>query len=107
MKKRLNIVCNNISKILIPDVTIHKKKFKNFNYTSPDINDMEEIIGLEEQAGELESMLLNQSLGFTTIGIVGMGGMGKSMLVKKVFINPRVQMELLKRVWICLSNILE
>lgn len=82
-------------------------KFKNFNYTSPDINDMEEIIGFVEQAGELESMLLNQSLGFTTIGIVGMGGMRKSMLVKRVFNNPSVQIELLKRASICILNIFE
>ena len=62
----------------------------NFNYTSPDNTDMDEIIWFEEQVGELESMLLNHSLGFTIVGIVVMGGMGKSTLVKKVFDSIRV-----------------
>jgi hypothetical protein len=118
VRKRLNSVKDELEKLLkypreegVHEITFvntvqhassesHKKK--------KDASSENEIFGFDEQAKNLEKMLLEKvlhSVGFTAIGIVGMGGVGKTTLLKMVFNSQSVQEEFPKRVWICLSDI--
>ena len=84
---------------------IQYENFIKFRDTYPEINDMDQNIGFQEQADKLESMLLNQSSELLKIGIVGMDGVGKTTLVKNVLSRPRLQKEFPNTLWICLTDI--
>ncbi|KAL4598507.1 hypothetical protein ACB092_11G063700 [Castanea dentata] len=84
---------------------IQYENFIKFRHSYPEINDMDQNIGFQEQADKLESMLLNQSSGLLTIGIVGMDGVGKTTIVKNVLSRPRLQEEFPNTLWICLTDI--
>uniref|UniRef100_A0A5B7BN14 Putative diacylglycerol kinase 5-like isoform X1 n=1 Tax=Davidia involucrata TaxID=16924 RepID=A0A5B7BN14_DAVIN len=64
-----------------------------------------EIKGLDEQANTIEQLLLRRTE-FTAIGIVGMGGAGKTALAQKVFTSPVVRGSFEPMIWVCLSETL-
>ncbi|XP_075645140.1 uncharacterized protein LOC142616147 [Castanea sativa] len=84
---------------------IQYENFIKFRHSYPEINDMDQNIGFQKQADKLESMLLNQSSGLLTIGIVGMDGVDKTTFVKNGLSRPRLQEEFPNTLWICLTDI--
>ncbi|KAK9924121.1 hypothetical protein M0R45_032508 [Rubus argutus] len=72
----------------------------------------EEIVVLSDatQASfeKVQSLLVGgeAGIGFTTVGIVGMAGVGKSTFVRNMFENQRVSSEYSPIVWLCLSEII-
>ena len=111
MRRRLNTVNAEFENFLREtrneekSVGIDYTNFITLRHTYPEINDMDQNIGFQEQADKLESMLLNQRSELLNIGIVGMGGVGKTTLVKNVLSRPRLQKEFPKTVWICKPDI--
>ncbi|XBI29557.1 hypothetical protein VPH35_053520 [Triticum aestivum] len=64
------------------------------------------IYGFDQQLAELESRAFrDRSPGrLTGVGIVGMGGIGKTALAQLVFNSPLARRRFFPRIWVCLSR---
>ncbi|CAL9071481.1 unnamed protein product [Musa textilis] len=67
--------------------------------------DKSKVYGLDDQLNAIERMLSEvDSGGFKGIGIVGMGGVGKTVLAQMVFNSPQVRRRFFPRLWVCMSQ---
>lgn len=64
------------------------------------------IYGFDQQLAELESRAFKDSSPgrLTGVGIVGMGGIGKTALAQLVFNSPLARRRFFPRIWVCLSR---
>lgn len=72
-------------------------------WSSP-IFDQNQIVGLEEDASKIKGWLFQANDGLTAIGIVGMGGLGKTTVAQKVYNDRRVEDHFDKRMWVSVSQ---
>ena len=63
-----------------------------------------EIVGIESPKGELINWLIEGAAERTVISVVGMGGLGKTTLAKKVYDNKKVVERFVCRAWITVSQ---
>ncbi|PSS10034.1 Disease resistance protein [Actinidia chinensis var. chinensis] len=66
--------------------------------------DEADVVGIENPKSLLISWLVNQESNLTTISVVGMGGVGKTTLVKKAYDNRAVQNHFDCHAWITVSK---
>jgi len=63
-----------------------------------------EVVGIESTRDELVSWLVGRTTRRSVISVVGMGGIGKTTLAKKVYENDSVKGHFDCRVWITVSQ---
>ena len=63
-----------------------------------------EIVGIESPKGELINWLVEGAAERTVISVVGMGGLGKTTLAKKVYDNKKIVERFVCRAWITVSQ---
>ncbi|KAF8028016.1 hypothetical protein BT93_E0815 [Corymbia citriodora subsp. variegata] len=69
--------------------------------------DETDLVGIELPKNELVEQLLEGALGREVISIVGMGGLGKTTLVKQVYEDPTVKKHFMVYAWINVSGSLK
>ncbi|KAJ6943089.1 disease resistance protein RPM1-like [Populus alba x Populus x berolinensis] len=63
-----------------------------------------DLVGIEKPKRQLIEWLLERKSGREVVSVVGMGGLGKSTLVKKVYDDPDVKKQFKFRAWITVSQ---
>ncbi|KAL2552824.1 Disease resistance RPP13-like protein 4 [Forsythia ovata] len=66
--------------------------------------DHTQVVGLEGDTEKMKDWLFEASDGILAIGIVGMGGLGKTTLAQKVFNDRRVEDHFERRIWVSVSQ---
>ncbi|KVH96369.1 disease resistance protein RPP13-like [Cynara cardunculus var. scolymus] len=62
------------------------------------------VVGFDEEAKEIVSRLTNISESLEVVSVVGMGGLGKTTLAKKVYCNPTIEFRFFVRAWVYVSQ---
>ncbi|KAK2973041.1 hypothetical protein RJ640_020401, partial [Escallonia rubra] len=63
-----------------------------------------ELVGIEQPKRQLISWLVNDDSGLKVVSVAGMGGSGKTTLVKKVYEDTEVKRHFQSHVWITVSQ---
>ncbi|KAL3497363.1 hypothetical protein ACH5RR_040095 [Cinchona calisaya] len=66
--------------------------------------DEAELVGIEEPKRELISQILDESSNLKVVSVVGMGGMGKTTLVKRVYEDASVKRQFQLHAWLTISQ---
>ncbi|KAL3534616.1 hypothetical protein ACH5RR_003077 [Cinchona calisaya] len=66
--------------------------------------DEAELVGIEEPKRELISQILDGSSNLKIVSVVGMGGMGKTTLVKRVYEDANVKRQFQLHAWLTISQ---
>ncbi|XP_050266508.1 disease resistance protein RPM1-like isoform X2 [Quercus robur] len=63
-----------------------------------------DLVGIENPKKQLVSWLIQDDTGREVVSVVGMGGLGKTTLVKKVYDDAQVKLQFKYRAWITISQ---
>ncbi|XP_049360873.1 putative disease resistance protein RGA1 [Solanum verrucosum] len=68
-----------------------------------------DVVGRDKDVAEIKEKILNmrKDVVLCTIPIVGMGGLGKTAVVKRIFNDEHIKQQFEKRVWLCLPEMSE
>ncbi|KAK1423626.1 hypothetical protein QVD17_18932 [Tagetes erecta] len=79
------------------------KKFSSSQRRKPVVEE-DNVIGFDEEAKEVVSRLTNICESLEVVSVVGMGGLGKTTLAKKVYCNPAIEFYFFVRAWVYVSQ---
>ncbi|KAM3395426.1 disease resistance RPP13-like protein 4 [Capsicum galapagoense] len=68
------------------------------------IFDQSEIVGLSEDTSKIKDWILCHSESLHRVGIVGMGGLGKTTIAQKIYHDRQVNVRFQKKVWVSISQ---
>ncbi|KAI5678097.1 hypothetical protein M9H77_09047 [Catharanthus roseus] len=66
--------------------------------------EVENVVGLNDEANIIVGLLTKGTEHLEVVSIVGMGGLGKTTLAKKVFTHPSIEYHFYNRAWIYMSQ---
>ncbi|WMV52171.1 hypothetical protein MTR67_045556 [Solanum verrucosum] len=68
-----------------------------------------DVVGRDKDIAEIKDKMLNmrEEVVLCAIPIVGMGGLGKTTIAKRIFNDEQIQQQFEKRVWLCLPEMAE
>ncbi|WMV52179.1 hypothetical protein MTR67_045564 [Solanum verrucosum] len=75
------------------------RKIKNINEELRDINQDKDVAEIKEKM-----LNMREEVVLCAIPIVGMGGLGKTTIAKKIFNDEQIKQQFKKRVWLCLPE---
>ncbi|EHA8588052.1 Disease resistance RPP13-like protein 4 [Cocos nucifera] len=107
MNKKIKEIKENMTSYLSPALVIHQRtedSDSNSKRWSSPIFDPSQIVGLQNETNEIKGWLFEAGDDLKAIGIVGMGGLGKTTTTKKVFCDSEVENKFEKRMWISVSQ---
>ncbi|KAF3652303.1 hypothetical protein FXO37_17578 [Capsicum annuum] len=71
---------------------------------SSDIIDESKILGFYKDKRRIKEWIPSHSKSLHRVGIVGMGGLGKTTIVQKIYNDVQVKMSFEKKVWVSISQ---
>lgn len=108
INEKITVIKNRISTYLgVPildrtdSVEAHNRLMTR--WSSP-LYDHNQVVGLESDAEKIKEWLFEANEGILAIGIVGMGGLGKTTIAQKVFNDRRVEDRFERRIWVSVSQ---
>ncbi|XP_027124105.2 probable disease resistance RPP8-like protein 2 [Coffea arabica] len=107
LQMRLNGIVDSREKYGIKNLgegmSSHGEELRRLRRSSPFSED-KDIVGFEEITKSLVAELLKEDKNRRVISIIGMGGVGKTTLAKKVYNHVDVRERFNCRVWLCVSS---
>ncbi|XP_057967470.1 disease resistance RPP13-like protein 4 isoform X2 [Malania oleifera] len=105
---RITNIKNNISSylgvpLLAQPQTANALDQELLRWSSP-IYDHTQVVGLESDTKKIKDWLFEANHGILAIGIVGMGGVGKTTIAQKVFNDREVEERFERRMWVSVSQ---
>lgn len=71
---------------------------------SSEVYDHTQVVGLENDTRKIKDWLFEGGLGISSIGFVGMGGLGKTTLAHTVFHEKEIDLHFERRIWVSVSQ---
>nr|XP_010312313.1 putative disease resistance protein RGA3 isoform X1 [Solanum lycopersicum]XP_010312314.1 putative disease resistance protein RGA3 isoform X1 [Solanum lycopersicum] len=98
--RAINELANNLGLQLL---TVPSRKIPQIRETDSSAS---YVVGRDKDVAEVKEKILNmrKDVVLCTIPIVGMGGLGKTTLVKRIFNDVEIEKHFVKRVWLCLPE---
>ncbi|KAL6222361.1 hypothetical protein ACLB2K_005753 [Fragaria x ananassa] len=108
INKKIAIIKQNISSYLgVPLLSqlepINAQNELMPRWSSP-VYDHTQVVGLDGDATKLKQWLFEADSGILSIGVVGMGGLGKTTIAQKVFNEKSVEERFERRIWVSVSQ---
>ncbi|XP_043714230.1 disease resistance RPP13-like protein 4 [Telopea speciosissima] len=108
INEEITVIKQNISSylgvtILPPTGSAEAYSHEMSRWSSP-VYDHTQVVGLEADTQKLKEWLFEANSGLLAIGIVGMGGLGKTTTAQKVFNDREVENHFDRRMWVSVSQ---
>ncbi|XP_071915410.1 disease resistance RPP13-like protein 4 [Coffea arabica] len=72
-------------------------------WSSP-VYDHSQVVGLKDDTEKMKNWILQSNDGIVSIGIVGMGGVGKTTIAQEVFNDREIEDRFERRIWVSVSQ---